>query len=199
MRQGPRMGLTGLACLTLVAITALAIASPDYSGCESCHGAFNGGSYESLHDGATWANSLMNAHADWVDGNCLACHMAPGPGAVRTNASGDATFSKGCVGCHGREEDITDVCTGESSSSFFEVQCGAGAGLRRVHEQSIGIGTCTSCHSDDPEPVGEQVAPHNFLLAASRVRNACNDDGTEARFGPTGLDNDGDGRRDADA
>ena len=65
-----------------------------------------------------------------------------------------------------------------------------------AHENRVGEGTCTSCHAAGVTPAGEHVLPFNYSLAASAVRNACNADGTENRFGATGLDNDGDGLRD---
>ena len=171
--------------------------SADYSGCESCHGAFDRGNYTSLVDGTSWGGPLMDRHVEWVNGTCTACHMQEGPGAVYLADSGDTTFTNGCVGCHGREADVTDECTGRSTSPFATQHCGSGAGLRALHELKVEEGTCTSCHTNDPEPVGEQELPWNFQLAASAVRNSCDEDGTESRFGAFGLDNDGDGRRDA--
>jgi hypothetical protein len=134
----------------------------------------------------------MDAHRGWVGDECLACHMTNGPGAVRLNQSGHTAFSKGCVGCHGRDEDITGNCVDNGGAP----ECGSGAGLRQVHESKVGAGTCNDCHTGDETPVGEDVTPYNFKLAGSAVKDACNSDGTESRFGPTGLDNDGDGDRD---
>jgi hypothetical protein len=184
-----------LACLLLFATSAWA--SPSYSGCAQCHGGFNGRQvYESLHDGTAWPSNLMDAHVDWVDGNCLACHRQMGPGAVYLSNSGDEDYGNGCVGCHGREADVTGVCTDQASTSLAKRNCGAGAGLRQVHETKVGAGTCTQCHENDPQPAGEDTPPWNYLLAATTIRDACNGDGSEARIGATGLDNDGDGRRD---
>lgn len=166
----------------------------DYSGCQSCHGAFNFGAYTSLQDGTAWNTPLMTAHRGWLGDQCLACHMTEGTGAVMLNQSGDDTYSKGCVGCHGRDEDVTGNCVGGPSAS---PECGSGAGLRQVHETNVGAGTCSSCHTDDATPVGEDATPFNYKIATTAIKNACNADGTESRFGPTGLDNDGDGKRDA--
>lgn len=166
-----------------------------YDGCQSCHGSFNSGNYTSLQDNVAWGTNLMAAHQSWVQDECLACHMSNGPGAVRTNDSGDATLTKGCVGCHGRDEDVTGNCIGSNSDA---PECGSGAGLRAVHESKVGAGTCSQCHTADPVPVGEHVLPFNYVLAESAIKNACNEDGTESRFGATGLDNDGDGNRDSD-
>lgn len=193
--------ITSLLCLLLVTITAWlafapvsALAYSDYSGCESCHGTFNTGNYTSLQDSVEWGVALMDAHQSWVQGECLACHMSAGPGAVRLNESGDDTFTKSCVGCHGRDEDVNGECVDGIGSG---PECGSGAGLRRVHENKGGVGTCTSCHTSDATPAGEDVLPYNYSLAASSVKNSCNADGSESRFGNSGLDNDGDGNRDA--
>jgi hypothetical protein len=137
----------------------------------------------------------MFRHLSFVGGRCEACHSA-GQG-VFLNSSDDPTFSKSCVGCHGRDEDVTGNCTGQVDSlGGIEEECGSGAGLRQYHELKIGPDTCNGCHTADATPVGEHVAPFNYALDGSTVLDSCNDDGTESQFGPTGLDNDGDGQRD---
>jgi hypothetical protein len=45
--------------------------------------------------------------------------------------------------------------------------------------------------------VGEDVKPYNYSLAGSTIKDSCDADGSESKFGVTGLDNDGDGQRDA--
>lgn len=182
------------ACLLFLASQA-AWAYSSYTGCKSCHGEFNTGDYTSLQDGSEWGMPLMTAHRSWVGDECLACHMTNGPGEVLLNDSGDGTFTKGCVGCHGRDEDVNGACVGGADAG---PECGSGAGLRLMHDTRVGAGTCSVCHSGDPVPVGEDVLPFNYSLQASSVKNACNADGTESRFGDTGLDNDGDGNRDAE-
>lgn len=178
-------------------LPGLAEAYPTYSGCAECHGEFNTGNYTSRHDETVWGNSLMDLHRTWVGNDCLACHMTNGPGDVFTNDSGSGTFSKGCIGCHGRDEDITDNCTGLAASmGGRELDCGSGAGLRQLHESRLGEGTCSTCHASGPTPVGENVEPFNYSIAQSSITDSCNADGSESRKGPTGLDNDGDGRRD---
>jgi len=134
----------------------------------------------------------MTAHGDWVP-SCNACHQSSGFSEVLLNQSADSTFSKSCVGCHGRDEDVTGNCVGDDS----HVLCGSGAGLRRVHEPVSGA-NCSACHSGDSAPVGENVKPYNYSLAASAITDSCDANDTESQFGPTGLDNDGDGQRDAD-
>jgi len=166
----------------------------DYSGCESCHGSFTSGSYVSNHDGASWGTNLMDAHTPWVGNNCQACHQSSLSADVLLNQSANGTFSKSCVGCHGRDEDVTGNCVGDDSP----VECGSGAGLRQTHEAMVGTGTCSNCHTGDAAPVGEDVKPYNYSLQASTIADSCDADGSESRFGLTGLDNDGDGQRDAD-
>jgi len=182
--------ITGFLLLTL-ACCGTVWAYDDYSGCESCHGDFRSGSYVSNHDGTSWGTDLMTGHGSWV--GCSGCHQADLSADVLLNQSSDGTFSKSCVGCHGRDEDVTGNCAGDDSP----VECGSGAGLRQVHE-SVSGANCSACHSGDSTPVGENVKPYNYSLQASTITDSCDADGTESQFGATGLDNDGDGQRDAD-
>jgi predicted CXXCH cytochrome family protein len=167
----------------------------NYDGCRICHGAFPSGSYTSAVDGTAWGQSLMDGHLPMANNNCNACHSAGGGSAVLINTSGDNVLSKGCVGCHGRDEDVNGNCVGGDGQA---VECGSGAGLRNHHEANVGVGTCSACHSGDSMPVGENVPPYNYTQAASPLQDACNADGVESQFGLTGLDNDGDGQRDMD-
>jgi len=184
--------IKGFLWLTLVCC-GTAWAYDDYSGCENCHGNFASGVYQSNHDGESWGTDLMSAHDAWVP-NCNACHQSSGFSDVLLNQSADSTFNQSCVGCHGRDEDVTGNCVGDDSP----VHCGSGAGLRKTHETNVGAGTCSGCHSGDIAPVGEDFMPYNYSLQASAITDSCNADGSESQFGPTGLDNDGDGQRDAD-
>ncbi len=196
--QGVRRWSEGVALVAgLLLLASVARGSPEYSGCAECHGNFNGTQYTSLVDGAVWTRNLMNTHVDWVSGQCTACHMQEGPGDVYLADSGSRIFTNGCVGCHGREADVTGECTGLSNNASATQHCGSGAGLRQVHERRLGEGTCTSCHASDPTPAGEDAPAWNHAIVNSAIRNACDEDGSESRFGAFGLDNDGDGRRDA--
>ena len=166
----------------------------DYDGCESCHGSFDEGSYTSNVDGTNWGTDLMSGHEAFVGGTCNACHQSGDFGEVLLNFSSDATLSKGCVGCHGRDEDVTGTCNGLDG---MQVQCGSGAGLRQHHETEVGTGTCKGCHSGDDTPVGEDILPFNYGKGGVTMKDSCDSDGTESQFGATGLDNDGDGQADA--
>jgi hypothetical protein len=182
--------------MALFANTAWAF--PTYDGCQDCHGGFEVNPYTSLHDGTNWGIDLMQGHWRFFIGqSCNGCHKAGGRSEVFLNFSRDSTWSKGCVGCHGRDEDVTGNCTGLSGSQGgLEVECGSGAGLRRFHESQVGAGTCSECHGGDAIPVGEHIAPFNYGLDSIVMKDSCDRDGTESQFGTTGLDNDGDGKRD---
>ena len=183
--------ITGFLLLTLACCGA-AWAYDDYGGgCDTCHGDFRSGVYESNHDGASWGTDLMTRHAEWVP-DCNACHQSGNFSDVLLNQSADSTFSQSCVGCHGRDEDVTGNCVGDDSP----VECGSGAGLRQTHE-AVSQGACSGCHSGDATPVGENVNPYNYSLAGSTIKDSCDADGSESQVGTTGLDNDGDGERDA--
>jgi hypothetical protein len=182
-----------LIALVLMVLSGLAFAYPDYDGCKDCHGDFEENNYVSKSDGSQWGESLMDGHETFVGNKCDACHKDGSKGSVYLNFSIDSTLSKSCVGCHGRQQDVNGSCVGGNG---MQVECGGGAGLRRMHEMNIGSGTCNSCHSGDPVPVGEDINPFNYDKSGVQMMNACDADGSESRYGSTGLDNDGDGPRD---
>lgn len=182
-----------MSALFLVVFSSIALAYPDYSGCKSCHGGFDGSNYTSKTDGTRWSKNLMDGHETFVGGECDACHKSGGKGTVYLNSSIDSSLSKSCVGCHGRQQDVNGSCV---NGGGVQVECGAGTGLRRMHELNVGAGTCQSCHSGDPVPVGEHAEPFYYGKTGVQIKNACDADGTESRYGSSGLDNDGDGQRD---
>jgi len=189
-----QMTLTNsLSILLFVIFSSTALGYSDYDGCKSCHGDFEDNNYVSKSDGASWNQSLMDGHETFVGDRCNACHKDGSKGSVYLNFSIDSTLSKSCVGCHGRQEDVNGSCV---NGGGMQVECGGGAGLRQMHESNVGSGTCNSCHSGDPVPVGEHVNPFNYDKSSVQMRNACDADGTESRFGTNGLDNDGDGQID---
>jgi len=194
LRQPQLIITRTLFVLLLLTFSSIVFAYPDYDGCKTCHGDFRENeNYTSKTDGAVWNANLMDGHSAFGI-SCNACHKSGSFGEVFLNFSTDATLSKSCVGCHGRDEDVNGSCVGGSGS---QVECGSGAGLRSKHAQA-GVGTCSGCHSGDPTPTGEQVNPFNYGKAGVVMTNACNADGSEGRFGLYGLDNDGDGAADAD-
>ena len=182
----------------LMIFSSQVLAYEDYSGCADCHGGFKGDNYTSLQDGTNWGSDLMDGHQPFISNvsndTCDACHKSGAKGEVYLNFSQDSTLSKSCVGCHGRDEDVTGNCTGEGTG--LEVECGSGAGLRQMHALNVPASDCGGCHSSDPTPIGEQTAPFNYGLGSIVMQDSCDGDGTESQFGATGLDNDGDGQRD---
>ncbi|MHC4065896.1 MAG: hypothetical protein ACYSUI_15555, partial [Planctomycetota bacterium] len=192
-----------LACSSTVLVT-LTISAPksgayptysqdrDATNCRACHGDFRAGSYISLSDGQNWGN-LHDLHRfDMLDNDCITCHVSPGSFPVETDSSGGgAGFDPiGCMGCHGRDEDM-----GNDSISM-----GRGAGLRQ-HHFNTGVTLCTGCHTDaDPlnyTPVGEDVPPPYYFTPdpnhPNKPTDSCNPNGEEDYAGNAeGLDNDGD-------
>jgi cytochrome c553 len=158
--------------------------------CADCHGNFNGGIYTSrtADDPVSWGENLMNGHDVRYGLGCDDCHdeIFRAPVALNSSISGVT-----CATCHGREEDITpnDGASGGPGP-------GRGDGLRAYHELKVGTGTCAGCHTADTTPVAEDVAPATFL---AKGIDPCDESGTAGPpdFGLAGLDNDGNGLRDA--
>jgi predicted CXXCH cytochrome family protein len=190
-----RWQMASVGAVLLLFLSSAVWAFPSYEGCQECHGGFEVNPYTSLHDDTNWGIDLMQGHWPFVERNCNACHKAGGRDEVFLNFSADATLSKGCVGCHGRDEDVTGNCAGGGG---VQEQCGSGAGLRQHHELQVGAGTCSGCHDGDATPVGEHIAPFNYGMSSIVMRDSCDGDGSESQYGATGLDNDGDGQRDGD-
>jgi hypothetical protein len=187
-----------LTTLLPLIFTTGVFAFPTYEGCKDCHGDFREDNYVSNQDQAPWGQSLMSGHESFVGDECGACHKSGSRGEVFLNFSADSSLSKSCVGCHGRQQDVTGSCTGLADGlGGMEVECGSGAGLRQHHETQVASGTCLPCHSGDPAPVGEHVLPYNYGRSGVVIQDSCDADGTESRFGNTGLDNDGDDQYDA--
>jgi hypothetical protein len=186
---------TSLLTVILLVFSSTVWAFGTYDGCKDCHGGFLDSPYTSLQDGTNWGSSLMSGHEAFVGRTCDACHKSGSKGEVFLNFSIDGTLSKSCVGCHGRDEDVTGECIGLDG---MEAECGSGAGLRQHHESQVGDGTCSGCHGGDDTPVGENILPFNYGQNDVVMEDSCDDDGSESQFGPTGLDNDGDGPRDGD-
>lgn len=160
----------------------------DATNCGACHGDFRGANYISNKDGTAWGLDLHDGHrVTMLDRDCNTCH-GPSRFPVVLNSSNGGTGLDpiACVGCHGRAADA-----GPAS--------GSGAGLRQHHWNS-GVAICAACHADaDPAnytTVAENTPPPYYFTPdpahPNKPTNACDDPaGTEAIFGPTGLDNDG--------
>jgi cysteine-rich repeat protein len=163
--------------------------------CAGCHGAFSGGAYTSFSDGTALAENLHNGHRlTMLGGDCNVCHFGTGTMGwqvrLESSAGGRGLEAIACVGCHGRNDDMT-------------ANSDRGAGLRQHHWNSR-ITVCVNCHDDaDPAnytPVGEDVPPSYYFTPdgahPAKPTDPCDGDGTESVFGTTGLDNDGDGLND---
>lgn len=183
--------------LVFLLVCVSAVAWDKYGdGCDTCHGAFDSGNYTSNQDGTSWNTDLMSGHESFSGGenSCDVCHSGNDMGSVNLSFSDDPEKSQSCVGCHGRVEDESGVCAFGVPDEDGE-HCGSAAGLRHVHE-AANIASCLQCHSNDVGAtlVGEDVPPFNYGLTGIDLASACV---AENKFGPTGLDNDGDGTIDA--
>ena len=139
--------ILSLFCIPTFLVVILAtdlIAYPTYQnlqaglpGCVLCHPEFQDG------------GSLHEQHLSLIV-SCFRCHEPHSfpPAVVSLSSDG----IKGCVGCHGRNEDA-------GNDGPYD---GLGAGLRQHHWIS-GETSCTGCHSDanpsDYTPVGENASP----------------------------------------
>jgi hypothetical protein len=169
------------------------ISSGTYSTCRSCHGEFMGKPYVAFTDGQQWNPDLHDVHrATMLNFDCATCHTLPNffPVFIGSSTGGTGLPGIGCLGCHGREEDM-----GHDS-----ISSGRAAGLNQHHHRA-GVTECAVCHSDaDPvtsgyKPVGENVDPAYYFAPdpahPNKPLNACS--GSERFVSPLeGLDNDGD-------
>ncbi len=187
------IGLPGCLILAVSLMgTQEATAYPNWNDCTACHGDFRAANYVSPSDGQNWGN-LHNLHRNtMLSGDCNTCHGNSLVPIILDSSKGGAGFEAiGCMGCHGRNEDI-----GGDGLSM-----GRGAGLRQHHFNS-GIAVCANCHSDSNPAnyvtVGENIPPSYYFTPDSSHPNkptdSCSPNGEEDYAGlPDGLDGDGDG------
>lgn len=198
MRRVATQRLSLVALLVLVIWAVRSEAYQTYSGCQGCHGDFRAADYVSRHSQTAWNTDLMSGHENMVSFQCLACHQSVSsfsPVSIGTSAGAGGFSPTGCVGCHGREQDA-----GHDNASG-----GRGAGLRQQHFRAA-VTVCADCHTDaNPAnyvPVGENIAPANYFTPdtanPNKPTDPCNANGSESKFGPLGLDNDGNGLYDLD-
>ena len=190
------LNLAVWAGLCFAILSGHAVAWERYDGgCGTCHGAFDSGNYTSNRDATAWGTDLMSGHLQFIDGggSCNVCHSGNDLSRVDLNLSDNADKPQGCVGCHGREQDETGICAFGVPDADFE-HCGSGTGLRRVHD-AAGVSSCLACHTNETDAtlVGEDTLPFNYGLSGIGLTSPCTG---ENMFGPTGLDNDGDGALD---
>jgi hypothetical protein len=177
--------LVAVAALLLSAPAALE-AYPTYRGanadCSECHGGFIGGQDSELHQ--------LHFNATF---NCVRCHIDFGGNTpVFTNMAGTVEEPNlGCTGCHGRIVDGAQRAEWAPGLRLYHANEG-------VPPDENGL-LCSICHSTDPTPLPENVAPENYGQPDVFVTNSCNSDGTEDLDGNmVGLDNDGDLVKDGD-
>jgi hypothetical protein len=162
--------------------------------CATCHGDFRSSPYTSLADGQSWGDDLHDVHRNtMLDGDCDVCHSAGGrfPVILNSSVGGSGLSAISCVGCHGRNEDVTP-----NDGAFGGAVSGRGDGLR-AHHAAAGVNSCAGCHTADTVPVVENVLPPYYATPGTGHPNMptdpCNLDGNEDFAGSAeGLDNDGD-------
>jgi hypothetical protein len=150
----------------------------------------------------------MEAHKEFVNGDCDVCHKSGPKGDVALNlSSGGAGLDPiSCIGCHGRAQDrIGDPSNPTLCADPENVvgPCGDGAGLRE-HHALHDVTECVTCHQNDLVPVGEDFLPTYYAQQGTDPDYAiptdpCNPapDFPELLRSPVaGLDNDGDGAYD---
>ncbi|HFE32593.1 MAG TPA: PKD domain-containing protein [Gammaproteobacteria bacterium] len=177
--------LLGLALGGVLLWAPAAFAYSTWSGgCQNCHGGFKAGNYTSMSsdDPAPWGQNLMDGHVSQFALGCSDCHSGGSFKPVTLDVSNSGVT---CSSCHGRSEDDAAAGLGGSMPS---------AGLRQ-HHYNAGVQVCAGCHAADANPatftpVGEDVPSPTFIVKGI---DPCND----VAFGSLGLDNDGDGPRDA--
>jgi hypothetical protein len=114
--------------------------------------------------------------------------------------SDDNTNPYGCMGCHGRDYGETIQGSYRGWATLGEPKM-SGYGMRAQH-LGKGVTLCQTCHTDTTTPVAESTNPPNYALTSdvelggSPVNSCTNEDsGNDADT--AGLDNDGDGCREA--
>jgi predicted CXXCH cytochrome family protein len=157
----------------------------------TCHGDFRGTGGNGINE--------HSFHVSAATGTCGTCHWAPdsrnSPYLYKAT-SGTTTDSEGCVGCHG---------TDYGDSRADQPNWMRSPGLRDQHEaRNPGLCRNGACHaSNEPTPNPESTVPPYYLRADVNVKDPCNGDvvangGEDLGLGGAGgLDNDGDGTRDA--
>jgi len=186
IRDGGDMSGTGT-----VLFDDITVSSGTYSTCRTCHGEFVAKPYVAFTDGLTWNPDLHDIHRNiMLNFDCKTCHTGSSfiPVFIGSSDGGTGLPGIGCLGCHGREEDL----------GHDTISPGRAAGLNQHHHRA-GVTECAGCHSDadpaDYTAVGEHVLPAYYSASdpdhPAMPADPCS---TSERFVSLleGLDNDGD-------
>jgi hypothetical protein len=158
----------------------------------TCHGDFRGADPVNEHA----------AHVNDATGTCDLCHWSPDGtnSPYLYKADSDSTTDPpefpGCMGCHG---------TDYGNSLPDQPQLRQAPGLRVQHEARVpGMCVNAACHTSDPSPSNPESTPPDYHSRVDvNVKSPCDGSpvasgGEDLGLGPAGgLDNDGDGLRDA--
>jgi len=171
------------AALVLVAASA-AMSMPRYNdGCQDCHGPFTSGLSPKGTIFPQGSNHEMHRGQGNMNTDCTLCHSS-GDGRNPYINYSDGTPNNpgvGCLGCHGRD--------------YGGMIGNTGAGLR-AHHAANDVLICSYCHTEDPLPLPENIAPIYYGTPDTNVGSPCNASpeyqeswSLDDEFG---LDNDGD-------
>jgi hypothetical protein len=169
----------------------ITVSSGTYSTCRTCHGEFIGKPYVAFTDGLTWNPDLHDIHRNtMLNFDCKTCHTGSSflPVFIGSSDGGTGLPGIGCMGCHGREEDL----------GHDTISPGRAAGLNQHHHRA-GVTECARCHPDaDPAnytAVGENFLPAYYVTPdAAHPAKPTDPCSTSELFVSLigGLDNDGD-------
>ncbi len=178
-----RMGVV-VAAGILVMWAGTALAFERYNdGCYLCHGAFTDSTSPKGTVFPSGGKHTMHRSSSYMDTECNLCHTTGDDHNPYTGSSNGTAFNPGvgCTGCHGRDYGGT---VGNS-----------GVGLR-LHHINADVTICSICHTSDPEPLPENVAPTYYGTPDTNADDPCNmpPDYLEhwSLSDTSSLDNDGD-------
>ncbi|MEW6251528.1 MAG: multiheme c-type cytochrome [Planctomycetota bacterium] len=157
-------------------------------GCNTCHGSFSGSTSPKGTVFPSGSKHTMHRSSSYMATACNLCHVSGSYSPVYLGHSAGTANNPG-VGCNG--------CHGENYGGTIGH---SGVGLRR-HHALHNVSSCAGCHQNDPLVPAENVKPTYYHTADTRADDACNAAPGYLEnwsVGDTdGLDNDGDGFRDA--
>ena len=169
-----KRALIFLAASVMLAGTAFAYDRYN-DGCNTCHGAFTDSTSTKGSTFPSGDKHAMHRASTSMNTTCNLCHRSD-DGRNPFTGSSDGTALNPGVGCTG---------------------CHPAPGLR-LHHINNGVTACADCHTNDPTPVKENIAPVYYGTADTKAANPCNAVATVGinenwtLNGFEGLDTDGD-------